>query len=356
MAVGFPVKVDYETGDVLTAQNMNDLSGTVNLLEGAQYAAGVNKIINGDFGVWQRGTSGFSLGGALTADRWYFYRDGSGATEAVTQQTFTPGTAPVAGYEGQFFWRYSATVAGTGGTERAFYQRIEDVRTLANETVTISFWAKADAARTITGFIRQHFGSGGSANVDTSFTSQLLTTSWARYSATIALPSLSGKTIGTSSFLQIALGFPINVTETIDIWGVQLESGSTASDFQTATGTKQGELAVCQRYYNRYTPGTSAYGMLSSAGVATSTTLVRATFALPVEMRTVPSAVDYSTLRFLDSASGTGTISAANLLSSENSPKVAFVEFTSTGLTANRPTFIQTNNSTSGFVGFTAEL
>lgn len=32
MAAGFPVKANYVTGDVLTAANMNDLSGTVNLI------------------------------------------------------------------------------------------------------------------------------------------------------------------------------------------------------------------------------------------------------------------------------------------------------------------------------------
>ena len=33
MAIGFPVKADYITGDILTATNMNDLSGTLNYLD-----------------------------------------------------------------------------------------------------------------------------------------------------------------------------------------------------------------------------------------------------------------------------------------------------------------------------------
>ena len=74
MAVGFPTKVDFLTGDVLTATNMNDLGGTVNLLTSAyESAAGVNKIINGDFGVWQRGTSFAPGAGQIyTADRFLF--------------------------------------------------------------------------------------------------------------------------------------------------------------------------------------------------------------------------------------------------------------------------------------------
>jgi hypothetical protein len=330
---------------------MNDLSGTVNLLESAaESAAGVNKIINGDFGIWQRGTSITATSGQYTygPDRFSVYGYGVG-TGTVTQQSFTAGTAPVAGYEGTYFARFKST-----NTNLRVQQPIEDVRTFAGQTVAVSFWMKSPTGTTADVFYSQNFGSGGSASVDIGGSTITISSAWARYTATVAIPSIAGKTIGTGSYLALRFGAAINLD--IDIWGVQMEVGSTASDFKTATGTKQGELAACQRYYNRYTPGTSAYGMLSSAGVATSTTLVRATFALPVEMRVAPTAVDYSTIRFLDSASATGTISAANLLSTEQSPKVAYVEFTSTGMTANRPTFIEANNSTSGYVGFTAEL
>jgi hypothetical protein len=43
MAVGFPAKVNFATGDVLTASNMNDVTGTLNLLnpsaKGTMFAA-----------------------------------------------------------------------------------------------------------------------------------------------------------------------------------------------------------------------------------------------------------------------------------------------------------------------------
>ena len=68
MAVGFPAKTNFATGDVLTATNVNDITGTLNLLQETLYPAGRNKIINGDFAVNQRafisvtttGTYGYS--------------------------------------------------------------------------------------------------------------------------------------------------------------------------------------------------------------------------------------------------------------------------------------------------------
>jgi len=63
--------------------------------------AGKNKIINGDFGIWQRGTTFTNLtAGAYSADRWIVQT--SNNTIDVSRSTFTPGTAPVAGYESSF--------------------------------------------------------------------------------------------------------------------------------------------------------------------------------------------------------------------------------------------------------------
>jgi hypothetical protein len=252
MPVGFPTKVNFATGDVLSAQNMNDLSGTVNLLESAQYAAGKNEIINGDFGVWQRGTSFTNLANSgYSCDRFKLSYNGTSVTNTVSRQTFTPGTAPVAGYEGTYFFRYNQTSAGSGQAYNQITQWIEDVQTLAGQVVTFSFWAKTTSGTlSVNTRYIQTFGSGGSAAVEATFGSgsTTITTSWQRITATGTIPSIAGKTIGTSSALIIGLDCLNNITGTIDTWGWQLEAASTASAFQTATGTKQGELAMCQRY------------------------------------------------------------------------------------------------------------
>ena len=256
----------------------------------APFVAGKNKIINGDFGIWQRGTSFALTGGTIyTSDRWYVNYDGTGATRTASQQTFTAGTAPVAGYEGTYFYRLATTVAGSGETYSNLTQPIEDVRIFAGQTVTLSFWAKADSNRTISPGWGQQFGSGGSSAVYGSFSTASLTTSWQRFSSTVSINSIAGKTIGAGSKLEINLGFPNNSTFTIDFWGVQLEAGSVATPFTTATGTVQGELAACQRYYEQSYNPTSAGGAAHITGWATSTTVARFIKYFAVPKRTTPS-------------------------------------------------------------------
>ena len=235
-------------GETLVA----DSSATTGLRWQGDYAAGKNKIINGDFGIWQRGTSFSAPASTIyTADRWFTDRNGTGATVTVSQQTFTPATAPVSGYEGTYFYRFNQSVAGSGGSFNVIAQRIEDVRVFAGQTATFSFWAKAASTITLPSLeIYQDFGSGGSGGVQTSVATNVsIGTSWTRYSYTVAIPSISGKTIGTGSNNRFTIYLPINATFTFDLWGCQLEAGNVATAFQTATGTLAGELAACQRYY-----------------------------------------------------------------------------------------------------------
>ena len=305
MAVGFPVKADYVTGDVLTANNMNDLSGTLNTIQSVEYAAGKNKIINGDFYINQRAFTSSTAGG-YGLDRWSsVVADG---TVTYSVQTFTVGAAPVTGYEGKNFARLVTTGQTLSTAQGRLFQGIEDVRTFANQTVTISFWAKAATGTPKMAIeLNQDFGTGGSPSTAVAnYAGQVtLTTSWVRYSLTLAIPSISGKTIGTTTpgglFLQMwgsagssfnsrtgSLGIQSN---TFDIWGVQVEASSTASDFQTATGTLQGELAACQRYFYQVPDGLNE---IIGLGFNYSTTEADMVLQLPVTMRTTPTLVTTS--------------------------------------------------------------
>ena len=317
------------------------------------YAAGKNAIINGAFNVWQRGTS-ISLTNntfAYGADRFIAYLSFSAGTSSFSQQTFTPGTAPVAGYEGQYFGRITC---GSTSTYLELNQRIEDVRVFAGQTVTFSFWAKSSAAIVITPLFNQNFGSGGSATVSTSASNITLTSSWVRYTSTIALPSISGKTIGTNSYLNASMTYASGTlnSATIDTWGWQVESGSTATAFQTATGTIQGELAACQRYYYRNFPAVTDIPL--GQGSANGTRYILGVIALPVSMRVAPTSAEFSALKATDGATGASTVAA--LASYGNSPTTATYYFDCTsGLTQYRNYKIETSSS-SGYLGFSAEL
>jgi len=421
-----------DTLGVLTAGNngetlVADSSTSTGLRYTSNFSAGKNKIINGDFGIWQRSngtttgtitaatsgattayvvsnsfvvgqfvtvtgmtpttlngagvvtvasgagftiaatTSGtFSAGGTATglanftttsgytSDRWFVQADGTG-TFTTTQQAFSPGTAPVAGYEGAYYLQSAITSVGTS-TTYFLNQRIEDVRLFAGQTATLSFWAKADSTRTKDVYIHQYFGTGGSADYfsQPSFT---VTSSWQRYSFTFAVPSISGKTIGTGSYFEIGIRTTMTTGMNLQVWGVQLESGSVATPFSTATGTVQGELAACQRYYWRTTPGLafSNFGM----GLGKSATVASFSIHNPVTMRTNASSstqLEYSTLTVYDGVTTTNASSAviSGVLSSNND--WTFVEVNvASGLTQFRP-YVLTNSTSSSYIGISAEL
>jgi hypothetical protein len=212
-----------------------------------------NAIINGGFDIWQRGTSFTNPAqGAFLADRWRYFSGSTGATRVFSRQSFTANELNVASFgEAPFYFRVNQSVAGTGDTFNQIQNAIEDVRTFAGQTVTLSFYAKTAASTTIPGVrFFQNFGSGGSAEGAVTLASSLsLTTAWTRYSFTATLPSISGKTIGANNFLGFQILLPNNAIFTFDIWGVQLEAGAVATPFKRNAPSIQAELAACQRYY-----------------------------------------------------------------------------------------------------------
>jgi len=343
-------------GDTLVA----DSSTSTGLRYTENYAAGKNKIINGDFSINQRNfttrtddTHGF--------DRWQMAP--SGATATYSAQTFTPGAAPVAGYEAINFARIAVT---TGNDNCRIQQKIEDVRTFAGETVTVSFWAKGtnpSTAGNLTVLFQQEFGTGGSpsASVTTAPQTFVLTANWTRYSLTFAIPSISGKTIGTTantSSLGLWIGQGSSTSTdawTLDLWGVQVEAGSVATAFQTATGTIQGELAACQRYFYLTSSADGAYTQYGM-GQAVSTSAAKFPSPFPVTMRIAPTSVvvtgNIGLLNAGDSAINNGTITVNVPSNNRASLQVAG----SSGVVAGNATTIMSNNSTATSLAFSAEL
>ena len=231
---------------------------TVANLNGGPLAGFRNRIINGNFDIWQRGTS-FTTG--FGADRWN--NADSGTTHAVTRQAFTLGQTAVPN-EPRYFNRTVVTSVAGAGNLSQLLQPIEDVRTFAGQQVTVSFWAKVDSTKNIAVELAQDFGTGGSPSSQVraiGTTKVSIGTSWQKVTVTATVPSISGKTLGTNgnSFLALVFWFDAGSTwntstdslgqqsGTFDIAQVQIEPGPVATPFeQRPIGT---ELALCRRYY-----------------------------------------------------------------------------------------------------------
>jgi len=343
-------------------------SGTVSLAfdqanyGGGQFSAGKNKIINGDFGINQRAFTSTTFTGTYNFDR--FLTANADGTVTFSAQTFTLGAAPVAGYEGTNFAQIVTTGQTLTTAIAALVQRIESVKTLAGQTATVSFWAKANTGTpNITVNFVQNFGSGGSpsASVTITGTAQAITTSWARYSFTIAVPSISGKTLGTASdYLNCQIyvsGGSASAAPTVgiqsntfQIWGVQVEAGSTATPFQTATGTKQGELAACQRYYNRLT----AIGEVVN-GAYYSTTLCYASYKYPVTMRIVPTFTASGSAIATVYSNGAGKASTAIADDAAGGTNYSSIKFTTAAATVGHAAFVSLTTASS-YLEWSAEL
>jgi hypothetical protein len=349
-------------GETLVA----DSSTSTGLRYTGLFGANKNKILNGDFNINQRSFTSTTSSATYTFDRWLTSL--SDGTVTYSTQAFTAGAAPVAGYEGTNFLRIVTSGQTLTSARSVIQQRIEDVRTFANQTVTISFWAKAATGTPFVGSnFTQAYGSGGSLTDAGTGQKVAITTSWARYSLTFTIPSISGKTIGAGSYLQARLFTSSGSDEstqnasmgiqnaTIDFWGVQVEAGSVATPFQTATGTLQGELAACQRYYYRAGGTGGGFGYLGT-GIATSTTGGEFQTVFPVTMRVTPTSMDFSTIRASDGVTGSGA-GTLTINGSGTFPAIGATTLTGvTGLTQYRPYLLQQAGSSLAYVGFSAEL
>jgi len=223
---------------------------------------GRNLIHNSMFNIAQRGAGPFTTA-AYTLDRWI--PGASSDSFSFSQTTISDASRAQIGDEEASFQLVNINFVGNAAAGAYHYigQKIENVRRLAGKNVTVSFYALAGAALKFGVNLYQGFGTGGSPSAIVTLPGQsvTLTTTWARYSLTFTLPSISGKTLGTnndsSTWLNLwyscgttnaALSGSVGVQSgTINIWGVQLEIGSVATPLEKLDPVTQ--LQQCQRFY-----------------------------------------------------------------------------------------------------------
>jgi hypothetical protein len=358
MAAGWPAKVNYATGDVLSASNMNDIGGTLNLIN--PYTAGKNGVINGAMNVWQRGTSvalAASTAG-YTCDRWQVI-PGAGSASTISRQSTNDTTnLPFI----QYCTRVQRNAGQTGATQQAMYQSFESATStqFVGRSVTLSFYARAGAnfsptSGTLNAAIYsgtgtdQNIGVGGyTGSVTVASGASNLTTTWTRYTVTGTVGATATEL--STYFYWTTVG-TAGANDYVEITGVQLEIGSSATAFQTASGTIGGELALCQRYYWRSTGG-SVYAPYGTA-LAPTTTAMQIAIVFPVPMRVNPTSVDSSTLQAND---GNSVLALSAVALSNASTVGTSLSATVAGATQFRVYQVGNNNSLSGYLGFSAEL
>jgi hypothetical protein len=295
-----------------------------------------NYIINGAFDFWQRGTSFASVG--FGPDRWNNISGSNTAT--MSRATATPAEVNLFGFgDAQFFLSYVKT--SVISELSLFETRIEDVRALSGQTATLSYWARVSSgtAENAPNFV-QNFGSGGSSAVVTTADNVTLTTSWQRFSHTITIPSVSGKTIGASSYLAVRpLRHLTSSAATYFFTGVQLEAGSVATPFRRNANSIQGELAACQRYFQVVADGAESASERFVLAYMESNTEMRSQFRYTLPMRVAPT---------FSATSGTNFYSFDRAGSSDTLNSLTGVAATTRGIEINNTTDM---SGTTGQVG-----
>jgi hypothetical protein len=332
---------------------------------GLRYTAGVGltqPVINGGMDVWQRGTS-FSVssgaGNVYTADRWQAYRGATGLTVS-RQSTNDTTNLPFI----QYCARVQRDSGNTSGNSMILTQSLETTNSLyyAGKTVTMSFYARAGANYSPTSSaltVQLLTGTGTDQNSITGFTGQsavinstaTLTTTWQRFSYSVTLASTITQL--APFFFSVPTG-TASTNDWFEITGIQLDVGNTALPFRRTGGTLQGELAACQRYYWRST-AESSYSRFTEFNSPQSATAMFLTLRNPVRMRVKASSIDYSSLLGYDGSNLLNAVTALTI-GGDSTNDWTNLTVTSTGMTQYRPTQLIANNSSSAYLGLSAEL
>ena len=285
----------------------------------------VNRLINSDMRIDQRnsGAAVTATLGAYGVDRW-LPQENNGSTVTAQQSTTSP-----AGFTNSLLLTASTGATSTSVQVTRVQQRIEGLNTsdlawgTANaQTVTVSFWVRSSVTGTYCfGFMNSAQDRAYAAEYSIS-----VADTWEYKTITIAGDTsgtwLTTNGIGINCLWDLGSGSDYNQTggswsgtndwktsnqvnwvgntgATFYLTGVQLEKGSTATDFEYVDYGRQ--LQMCQRYYcksfsTNTVPADGAAGAINTTcGPYNATSAyVSGIISYPVVMRVNPSVVFYS--------------------------------------------------------------
>jgi len=297
-----------------------------------------NRIINGAMQISQRGTS-FSTpaSGAYTIDRWFI--GWIGAAPATVAQVSNS-----AGYRNAF----QATGAASN-TVLSINQRIESYNCsdLSGATVTFQANITVSTPQTVSWSL-----SYPTAQDNYTSSTTISTGTWsATATATTFTATITSLPAGAVNGLQLAF-YPNNggafTSGTITITGVQLEVGSVATPFERRLYGQ--ELMLCQRYL----PAFSGNNVWFPWAIATSTTTGYFTVIYPVQTRTAPTGLVYSSLSHFNATDIVGLNSVTTAITFNTSSNMSGIHQWSvaSGATTGRTSTIYSVNA-SALIYFT---
>lgn len=320
-----------------------------------------NRIINGDGNIAQRASlvSLTSVVSYLAMDRWAARQTGTPNASIFKNTAVVPSGFPSSI---QTFRPNGSTATGV----IELLQAVESVNSISLQggPVTLSFFAKAGTTFSATasnigvsvfsgtGTDQSAASMGGWTGVTQPVNVvQTINTTWTRYSFTGNIPA-NATQVGV--YVSWTPTGTAGADDSVYITGVQLEKGSTATEFDHKPyGT---ELALCQRYYQRITqtnPGdTFAIGCVMSATSAQGVINPLIAMRTKPAIETTGTAANY---RVTVGASNTAC-SAAPSVDSTFSQDAIVVNFTvASGLTTGQACALRAAAS-NAYLGFSAEL
>ena len=358
---------------------------TINLtsINGSQIGGRRNLIINGAMTVAQRGTS--STGTAYaTVDRIYSSQDGTMTSLVTTKEQSSDSPN---GFSNSF--KITTDTAQTVASDDYYYARIgviegQDVQHLnygasSAKTMSLSFWVKSSetGVYAITNYLHddnRSYPITYTINSANTWEYKTLTISgdtvgvidndngrgFEIYFLLSAGSNLTGG--GTAEQWQayaishFAKGHTADVAGTANatwqITGIQLEVGSTATEFEHRSFAE--ELALCQRYCIVY-GGDSIYDRIAT-GHSVSTIQWNAFVTFPVEMRTGPTESTSADSDFALYHANTVTALTSLGVNYASKKTVTLSGDVASGLTTGRSVQLLTNATTDARLTLDAEL
>ena len=361
-----------------------------------------NLLVNGDYQIWQRGTSAATVtdsssAGTYLADRWQTWED-TGGTITQEQSALDNDDFETTGMRNALLVKCTGTDSSIGAAEFAMITQTIEAQNCQGlkwgtdnaKDVTLSFWVKSNLTGTFNAIIRKPDSTYYYIPKEYTISSA---NTWEKKTITYGPDDTNGSVIKASTgnivndngegiWLQFNLAMGSNFHGTAGTWanaitglgtsnqtnfmsstsnnfyltGVQLEAGSGASDFEHLPFDVQ--LQRCQRYFYRTPDGgdsgvSAAYQHLGNGYMHASTNFI-GHLVFPEVMRAAPTCSFSGEVQILDYSGARDP--GANISFESPTSRSVQPQMTISGATQGHGAIFRLHNDADGYIQADAEL